>query len=49
MKFITEANNNSKRNVYIWSAMVDGKPFTHNWISHAKIKKLGLLLNFDVV
>lgn len=49
MKFIIEANNKSQPNVYIQSATLNGKPFTHSWIRHAKIKKVGLLLNLDVV
>jgi predicted alpha-1,2-mannosidase len=32
-KFTIEANNNSKQNVYIQSATLNGKPYTHNWIS----------------
>jgi predicted alpha-1,2-mannosidase len=42
-KFIIEANNNSKQNVYIQSATLNGKPYTHNWISHADIMNGGTL------
>jgi predicted alpha-1,2-mannosidase len=42
-KFTIEANNNSSQNVYIQSAMLNGKPFTHNWISHADIMNGGTL------
>jgi predicted alpha-1,2-mannosidase len=42
-EFTIEANNNSSQNVYIQSAMLNGKPFTHNWISHADIMNGGIL------
>jgi predicted alpha-1,2-mannosidase len=42
-KFIIEANNNSKQNVYIQSATLNGKPYTYNWISHADIMNGGTL------
>ncbi|MCQ6959827.1 GH92 family glycosyl hydrolase [Mucilaginibacter aquariorum] len=42
-KFIIEANNNSKQNVYIQSATLNGKPYTHNWISHTDIMNGGTL------
>jgi predicted alpha-1,2-mannosidase len=42
-KFTIEANNNSNQNVYIQSATLNGKPFTHNWISHADIMNGGTL------
>jgi predicted alpha-1,2-mannosidase len=42
-KFTIEANNNSSQNVYIQSATLNGKPFTHNWISHADIMNGGTL------
>jgi predicted alpha-1,2-mannosidase len=42
-KFTIEANNNSSQNVYIRSATLNGKPFTHNWISHADIMNGGTL------
>ena len=42
-KFTVEANNNSSRNVYIQSATLNGKPYTHNWISHADLMNGGVL------
>ncbi|WPV02373.1 GH92 family glycosyl hydrolase [Mucilaginibacter sp. cycad4] len=42
-KFVIEANNNSKENVYIQSATLNGRPYTHNWISHADIMNGGVL------
>ena len=42
-KFIIEANNNSKSNVYIQSATLNGKDFTHNYITHADITSGGTL------
>jgi putative alpha-1,2-mannosidase len=42
-KFIIEANNNSKENVYIQSATLNGKPYTHNWITQADIMNGGTL------
>jgi predicted alpha-1,2-mannosidase len=42
-KFIIQANNNSKQNVYIRSAMLNGKPYTHNWLSHYSIINGGIL------
>lgn len=42
-KLVIEAENNSKENVYIQSATLNGKPFTHNWISHNEIINGGVL------
>lgn len=42
-KLIIEANNNSKQNVYIQSATLNGKPYMHNWISHQDIMNGGVL------
>lgn len=42
-KFIIEANNNSKRNVYIRSATLNGQPYTHNWITQTDIMNGGIL------
>ncbi|QCR21164.1 GH92 family glycosyl hydrolase [Pontibacter sp. SGAir0037] len=42
-KFTVEAVNNSKDNVYIQSATLNGKPYTRNWISHADIVNGGIL------
>ncbi|NCD69746.1 GH92 family glycosyl hydrolase [Mucilaginibacter agri] len=42
-KFTIEANNNSSKNVYIQSATLNGKPYTHNWISHKDIMNGGVL------
>ena len=36
-KFIIEANNNSKDNVYIQSATLNGKPLTNNYITYSDI------------
>jgi predicted alpha-1,2-mannosidase len=42
-KFIIEARNNSKDNVYIQSAKLNGVNFTHNWIRHTDIINGGRL------
>jgi predicted alpha-1,2-mannosidase len=42
-KLVIEANNNSEQNVYIQSATLNGKPYTHNWISHQDIMNGGVL------
>ncbi len=42
-KFIIEANNNSKQNVYIQSASFNGNAYTHNWIKYDDIKNGGTL------
>jgi len=42
-KFVIEANNNSKENVYIQSATLNGRPYTHNWITQADIMNGGVL------
>jgi predicted alpha-1,2-mannosidase len=42
-KFTIEAANNSKENVYIQSATLNGKPYSHNWIRHADIVNGGVL------
>lgn len=42
-KFIIEAHNNSQQNVYIQSGTLNGKPFTHNWISYSDIANGGTL------
>lgn len=42
-KFIIEAANNSKENVYIQSGTLNGKPYTHNWICHGDIVNGGIL------
>jgi len=36
-KFVIEADDNSKQNVYIRSAELNGKPYQHNWISYQDI------------
>lgn len=36
-KFVVVANNNSKENIYIQSAMLDGQPYEKNYITHADI------------
>ncbi|SDS15052.1 alpha-1,2-mannosidase, putative [Mucilaginibacter mallensis] len=42
-KFIIEANNNSKQNMYIQSGTLNGTPFTHNWIKYSDIVNGGTL------
>ena len=42
-KFTIEAEHNSKENVYIQSATLNGKPYTHNWISYTDIMNGGVL------
>jgi predicted alpha-1,2-mannosidase len=42
-KFIIEAPNNSKENVYISKAAFNGKPYGKNFITHADINKGGVL------
>jgi len=42
-KFIIEATNNSKENVYIRSATLNGQNFTHNWIQYKDIDSGGIL------
>ncbi|KAA3438794.1 GH92 family glycosyl hydrolase [Rufibacter hautae] len=42
-KFTVEAKNNSKQNVYIQSASLNGKPYDHNYIRHADITAGGTL------
>lgn len=42
-QFIIEANNNSRQNVYIQSATLNGNAYTHNWITYDDIKKGGRL------
>ncbi len=41
--FIIKANNNSKTNIYIQSAKVNGKTINRTWISHNEIMKGGVL------
>ena len=42
-KFIIEATNNNKENVYIQSATLNGKTFDQNWITYADIMNGGTL------
>ena len=42
-KFVIDANNNSKKNVYINSATLNGKNYSHNWITYDDIKNGGTL------
>ena len=42
-KFVIEANNNDSSHVYIQSATLNGKPYTHNYITHGDITGGGLL------
>jgi putative alpha-1,2-mannosidase len=43
-QFVVEAHNNSPENVYIQSAVLNGKPWPHNWLRHADIVNGGVLL-----
>ena len=42
-KFVIEANNNSKQNVYIQSGTLNGKVYNHNWIRYSDIANGGTL------
>ncbi|MFD0793073.1 GH92 family glycosyl hydrolase [Mucilaginibacter litoreus] len=42
-KFIIQADNNNRQNVYIQSATLNGKPYTHNWLNHSSITSGGTL------
>lgn len=42
-QFVINAENNSKENVYIQSATLNGKPYDLNWITHADIANGGVL------
>lgn len=42
-KFVIEAAGNNRKNVYIRSATLNGKVYTHNWITHSDIMKGGVL------
>lgn len=42
-QFIIEAKNNSKQNLYIQSATLNGKPFDQNWLSYSDIVNGGAL------
>ncbi|WP_233268806.1 GH92 family glycosyl hydrolase [Mucilaginibacter lacusdianchii] len=42
-KFVIEAIGNSDQNVYIQSASLNGKPYNHNWLTHADITNGGKL------
>lgn len=42
-KFVIEAKNNSKKNVYIQSAKLNGKAYSHNWITYSDIVEGGKL------
>src|SRR5260221_12876619 len=42
-KFIIEAAGNNRKNVFIRSATLNGKVYTHNWITHSDIMKGGVL------
>lgn len=42
-KFVIEADNNSKENVYIQSATLNGKTYDHNFLLHADIINGGTL------
>ena len=42
-KFVIEANNNSKQNVYIQSGTLNGQVYNHNWIKYSDIANGGVL------
>ena len=42
-KFIIDAKNNSPENVYIQSGNLNGKPYSHNWLTYGDIVKGGIL------
>ena len=42
-QFIIEAKNNNDKNVYISHATLNGKEYTHNWITHTDITNGGVL------
>jgi predicted alpha-1,2-mannosidase len=42
-KFVIEAKGNDTKNVYIRTATLNGKIYTHNWISHSAIADGGVL------
>lgn len=46
-KFVIEAKNNNKENVYIKSASLNGKEYTKNWLTYADILNGGSL-NFEM-
>jgi predicted alpha-1,2-mannosidase len=43
-QFVIEAKNNSKKNVYIQSAMLNGKPLNKPWFYHSELVKGGSLV-----
>jgi putative alpha-1,2-mannosidase len=43
-KFTIEANNVSNDNIYIQSAMLNGKPLNQSWLTHADIVNGGKLI-----
>jgi putative alpha-1,2-mannosidase len=42
-EFIIEAENNSPENIYIQSATLNGKSYSHNWTNHENIVNGGTL------
>ena len=40
-KFVITANGNSDKNYYVQNASLNGKPYTHNWVSQTDIQKGG--------
>jgi putative alpha-1,2-mannosidase len=42
-RFVIEAAGNSKTNVYIHSATLNGQTYTHNWITYGDISRGGTL------
>lgn len=46
-QFVIEASGNSSKNVYISHATLNGKAYTHNWITHSDVVDGGVL-HFDM-
>ena len=42
--FVIQSNNNSQKNKYIQSAVLNGKPINRTWLSHKEIVDGGLLI-----
>ncbi len=44
---VINAANNSESNLYVNAVTYDGKPYSHNWLSHSALQK-GAVLNFTM-
>jgi putative alpha-1,2-mannosidase len=44
---VINAANNSESNLYVNTVTYDGKPYSHNWLSHSALQK-GAVLNFNM-